>query len=67
MMSNKFCWDEDTVMYFAKLISDSEDVVIDEMRRFVEIDCEPTGEETYEMLLKDLIEQVKQVIKENYE
>jgi hypothetical protein len=66
-MDNKFYWNDDTIMYFAKQISDSEDVVINEMQRFIETDCEPTGEETYEMLFKDLFNQVKQAIKENYE
>ena len=66
-MNNKFYWNEDTITYFAKQISDSEDVVINEMQRFIETDCEPTGEETYEMLFKDLFNQVKQAIKENYE
>tara|TARA_R110002153_G_scaffold250565_6_gene407365 strand:- start:492 stop:689 length:198 start_codon:yes stop_codon:yes gene_type:complete len=60
-------WDQGTVLYFAKLFSDAEDAILNEMQNFVETECDINGIETYEQLTDNLYDQVKQAIKEIYE
>jgi hypothetical protein len=51
-----FHWSEETINYF-RFISCylSKEKTIDKIKLFVEVDCIPSGEETEDMLVQDLI------------
>jgi len=55
-MNNKFYWNEDTLNHFKFHVPNSE--TLKEITKFVENECSLEDNETNEMLINDLINQI---------
>jgi hypothetical protein len=58
---SKFNWDDDTVSYFSRKLDFLQDTLIEEVRDYVENNCEPKGIETYEQMTDDLWEEINNI------